>query len=37
MAGRARLDETNITWTGNRGQATIRVYKDKAELSKSLA
>jgi hypothetical protein len=36
MAGRARLDEANITWTGNRGQATIRVY-DKAELSKSLA
>jgi len=25
MAGRARLDEANITWTGNRGQATIRV------------
>jgi Transposase IS116/IS110/IS902 family len=22
---RARLDEANITWTGNRGQATIRV------------
>ncbi len=35
MAGRARLDEANITWTGNRRQATIRV--DKAELSKSLA
>ena len=33
MAGRARLDEANITWKGNRGQATV----DKAELSKSLA
>ena len=36
MAGRARLDEANITWTGNRGQAHYSCV-DKAELSKSLA